>query len=303
PLAGRRGARRVRDRRDLRSLLRHRQHRPDQGEAEGARGRRRRPVQHLLDDARAGGDAEGVRRRRHTVVRVGRGVDLRALLEVPLARPLSFSRDGTQLLIACNAPGSDQLFVWPGMKQVTFDEEPVAGQFLPDDRILVERDSGGNERTQLYVGDEPLVVDERYKHDTPHSAGRTLAYATNRRNGVDFDVVARDLETGEERVFEIGGYTQVAAISPDGRKIVADRGGLRSGDNDLFLCDLDTGEVTHLTPHDEPAEYVTPVFRGDELVWATNEGRDTFAAGGYESEWDVLCYGDPAGCSLLLVEN
>ena len=222
-------------------------------------------------------------------------------MELPLARPLSFSPDGTQLLIASNAPGSDQLFVWPGMRQVTFDEEAVVGQFLPDGRILVERDSGGNERTQLYVGDEPLVVDERYKHDTPHVAGNTLAYATNRRNGVDFDVVARDLETGEERVFEIGGYTTVAAVSPDGRRIVADRGGERSGDNDLFLCDLDSGEVTHLTPHDEPAEYVTPCFRGDELVWATNEGRDTLAVGDAAGDWDLTCYA--GGHAFLVVAN
>jgi dipeptidyl aminopeptidase/acylaminoacyl peptidase len=194
-----------------------------------------------------------------------------------------------------------QLFVLPGMRQVTFDEEAVTGQFLPDGRILVERDAGGNERTQLYVGDEPLVVDERYKHDTPHAAGRTLAYATNRRNGVDFDVVARDLETGEERTFELQGYVAVAAISPDGRRIVADRAGERSGDNDLYLCDVETGEVTHLTPHDEPAEYVTPCFRGDELVWATNEGRDTLAVGSIRSEWDLTCFA--AGSSFLIRAN
>ncbi|MDE3191139.1 MAG: S9 family peptidase [Acidobacteriota bacterium] len=219
------------------------------------------------------------------------------------ARPLSFSPDGSQLLIASNEPGSDQLFVWPGMRRVTFDEEKVGGQFLPDGRILVERDAGGNERTQLYAGDEPLVVDERYKHDTPHSAGRTLAYATNRRNGVDFDVVARDLASGEERVFAIGGYVGVAAISPDGRRIVAERMGERSGDNDLFLCDVDTGEVTHLTPHEGAVEHATPLFRGNELMWATNEGRDTLAVGAVESQWDLTCYGDPAGRALLIVEN
>jgi len=219
------------------------------------------------------------------------------------ATPLSFSPDGKELLVASNLPGTTQLFVLPGMRQVTFDEEAVTGQFLPDGRILVERDAGGNERTQLYVGDEPLVVDLRFKHDTPHAAGRTLAYSTNRRNGVDFDVVARDLESGEERTFAFEGYVAVAAISPDGRRIVADRAGERSGDNDLYLCDLGTGEITLMTPHEEPAEYATPVFRGDELVWASNEGRDTLAVGGIESRWDLTCAADPAGRSLLVVAN
>jgi dipeptidyl aminopeptidase/acylaminoacyl peptidase len=230
-------------------------------------------------------------------------MDLRSLLELRQATPLSFSPDGKELLVASNLPGTTQLFVVPGMRQVTFDEEAVTGQFLPDGRILVERDAGGNERTQLFVGDEPLVVDLRYKHDLPHAAGRTLAYSTNRRNGVDFDVVARNLESGEERTFAFEGYVGVAAISPDGRRIVADRAGQRSGDNDLYLCDVDSGEVTHLTPHDEPAEYATPAFRGDELVWATNEGRDTIAVGGVDSRWDLTCAADPAGRSLLVHAN
>ncbi|HEY5098879.1 MAG TPA: S9 family peptidase [Gaiellaceae bacterium] len=228
-------------------------------------------------------------------------LDLAELLELRQASPLSFSPDGGELLVASNLPGTMQLFVVPGMRQLTDYEDAVTGQFLPDGRVLVEIDAGGNERTQLYVGDEPLVVDERYKHDTPHAAGRTLAYATNRRNEVDFDVVALDLESGEERTFEFQGYVAVAAISPDGRKIVAGRAGERSGDNDLFLCDVDTGKIAHLTPHDDPAEYMTPCFRGDELVWATNEGRDTFMAGGVASQWDVTCAA--GGRSLLLVAN
>jgi dipeptidyl aminopeptidase/acylaminoacyl peptidase len=217
------------------------------------------------------------------------------------AVPLSFSPDGSELLVGSNLPGTMQLFVVPGMRQLTHYDDAVSGQFLPDGRVLVEIDAGGNERTQLYVDGEPLVVDERYKHDTPHAAGRTLAYVTNRRNGVDFDVVARDLESGEERTFELGGYVAVAAISPDGRRVVAERVGERSGDDDLYLCDVDTGTVTHLTPHEEAAEYVTPCFVGDELVWATNEGRDTFAVGDLQSKWDLTCFA--GGGSLLVIEN
>ena len=217
--------------------------------------------------------------------------------------PLSFSPDGGELLVASNAPGTMQLFAVPGMRQLTDFDEAVSGQFLPDGRVLVERDAGGNERTQLYAGEEPLVVDERYKHDTPRAAGRTLAYATNRRNGVDFDVVARDLESGEERTFEFDGWVAVAAISPDGRRIVAERLGALSGDSDLFLCDVDAGAVEHLTPHEGAVEYLTPAFAGERLVWASNEGRDTLAVGSIESEWDLTCAADATGRTLLVHAN
>ena len=61
-LPRRREARRVRHRRDLRPLLRPRQRRAGHREAEGARGDRRRPVQHLPHDPRPGGGSGRVRR-------------------------------------------------------------------------------------------------------------------------------------------------------------------------------------------------------------------------------------------------
>ena len=149
------------------------------------------------------------------------------------AVPLSWSPDGSTLLVASNLPGTHQLYTLPGMEQVTSYDEPVTGQFLPDGRILVEMDEGGNERTQLHVaGQGPLVSDLRYVHRTPVAHGRVLAYSTNRRNGVDFDIVARDLETGDERVFELDGHNYVVAVSPDERYIAVERTGARSGDSD-----------------------------------------------------------------------
>ena len=74
--------------------------------------------------------------------------------------------------------------------------------------------------------------------------------------------------------------------------------GDRSGDTDLFLCDVDSGEVTHLTPHDEPAEYDTPSSRGDDFDVGDERGRDTLAMRrrrALESDWDVTCFGDSAG--------
>jgi dipeptidyl aminopeptidase/acylaminoacyl peptidase len=234
---------------------------------------------------------------------------LRSLLELRQAVPLSWSPDGARLLVGSNIPGTQQLYEWPSMRRLTSYDEPVTGQFLPDGRVLVEVDEGGNERTQLHVLDEgPLVADPRFIHRTPKAAGRVLAYSTNRRNEVDFDVVARDLETGEERVFELQGLNDVDAISPDGRWIVADHQGERSGDNDLLLCDVETGAVSTLTPHEDPAEFYSPVWTEAGIALSTNEGRETFAIVRdgeviFASEWDVALAADDAGRILLAIEN
>jgi dipeptidyl aminopeptidase/acylaminoacyl peptidase len=242
--------------------------------------------------------------------------DLRSLLEMRQAVPLSFSDDGSWLLVASNIPGTHQLYALPArggeLEQLTDSAEPVSGLFLPDGRVLVEIDAGGNERTQLYVLDDgkfdPLVVDPRFIHRTPQVGGDVLAYSTNRRNGVDFDIVARDLGSGEERVFEIGGNCSVESVSPDGLRVAVERIGEQSGDGDIYVCGVAAGEVEHVTPHDGAAEYFSVQWLDDQLVLATNEGRDTcgIAVGGalvVESDWDLDCRIDPAGRSLLVIAN
>ena len=251
--------------------------------------------------------------------------DLRALLEMRQASPLSVLRRRRAPARRIQHPGNAAVVrvavTRRRARQLTDFTDPVSGQLLPDGRILLERDEGGNERTQLYLlGEqlEPLVVDARFIHGTPHVArgGTLLAYATNRRNGSDFDIVARDLRSGEERTFELGGYCGVESVSPDGRWIVVERTGDRSADNDLFIIDLESGEVVHATPHDDAAEYYAPVWLADGsgFLLATNEGRDTFAIARHdlaagtrtvvqESEWDLEPYGDDAGRSVLVVAN
>ncbi len=135
-----------------------------------------------------------------------------------------------------------------------------------------------------------------------------LAYSTNRRNGVDFDVVARDLASGAERVFEIGGNCSVESVSPDGAHVAVERIGEQSGDGDIYICNAATGEIEHLTPHDGAAEYFSVDWIGSDVVLATNEGRDTFGVwvGGelvVESDWDLDCRVDRAGRNLLVVAN
>jgi dipeptidyl aminopeptidase/acylaminoacyl peptidase len=239
------------------------------------------------------------------------------------AWPVAFAPDGESLLVASDLPGTRQLFRLPAAGgepvQLTDLPEPVDALQLPDGRVLLAVDEGGNERTQLHVLDEgPLVVDPRFIHRFAAVSrdGSLLAYSTNRRNGIDFDVVVRRLENGEERAFELGGLWANGPFSPDGRWVVAVRRGELSGDDDLYLLGTDSGEVVHATPHEGQAEYLTPVWTADGsgLFAATNEGRDTFAIARLDpgtSGWDVVvearcdleCAADDAGRSLLVAAN
>ena len=224
--------------------------------------------------------------------------------------------------MACDLSGTRQLYRLPldtgELEQLTNYAEPVDGQLLPDDRLLLEIDEGGNERTQLYLDGEPLVVDPRYIHRSPHVSrdGALLAYSTNRRNGVDFDVVVRRLDSGEEWSFELGGLCAAGEISPDGRWVVAGQLGEASGDSNLFLLGVESDEIVHITPHEGVAEYLTPVWSADgsSLCAATNAERDTFAVARYgvaasgwetvrESKWDLYCFGDEDGRRLLVEAN
>jgi Tol biopolymer transport system component len=69
------------------------------------------------------------------------------------AVPLSFSPDGARLLVGSNLDATQQLYVLPvrggTLERLTGADEPVSGFYLPDGRVLVEIDAGGNERGQL----------------------------------------------------------------------------------------------------------------------------------------------------------
>jgi dipeptidyl aminopeptidase/acylaminoacyl peptidase len=194
---------------------------------------------------------------------------------------------------------------------------------LPDGRVFVLVDEGGNERTQLYLlepggGLEPLVVDPRFNHWTPAASrdGALLAYATNRGNGRDFEVFVRSLDDGQERTFDLSGYVGVHGFSPDGRWILAERVGERPADSDLYLLGVESGEVLHATPHEGEAEYFTPCWLPDSsgFLAATSAFGDTRSLARYdvgtgewelalEARWDLECALDDAGRSLLVHAN
>ncbi|MDX1658874.1 MAG: S9 family peptidase [Nitriliruptorales bacterium] len=263
--------------------------------------------------------------------------DVRSYLEIRSASPSGFSPTGEHLLVSSNRPGTSQLFRMPShggeLLQLTDFEEPVGGGYLPHERrLLLAMDAGGNERHQLYLtGDdhdapvtdpqdlEPLVVDPDHIHRPGGVSrdGRWLAYATNRRNGTDFDVIVRDLGSGDETpVYEVGGWNGAAGFSPNGRYLAISSLTEKPGDNELRLLDRETGELVEIAPHDGEATVGAPSWLpdGSAFFFATDVGRETVAIARYdvdrgswnyviEGDWDTGCGIDWTGRHLLVARN
>ena len=143
------------------------------------------------------------------------GPDLRAYLEIRSAAPSNFSADGSKLLVGSNLGGTSQLYVVDRtggpLRQVTDFDEPVGGSYLPvGDDIVVTMDSGGNERHQLFLlrddgtDRRPITDDPEHIHRVGGVTrdGRLLAYASNARNGTDFDVYVHPLPAGDRDLVE-----------------------------------------------------------------------------------------------------
>jgi hypothetical protein len=196
--------------------------------------------------------------------------DLRELLEARTATPVGFAADGESVYVLCDLSGTFQLYrvatAGGELVQLTDLADPVSAYPIPRRReLVVSVDAGGNEREQLYVHSgepsaalRPLVVEPDFLHREPHLSrdGTLLAYSCNRRNGTDLDVYVRALDTGGERlVFDRGGMCTAAGFSPDDRLLAVTRPTERSGDEELWLFELESGDAVCVTPHEGEAEY------------------------------------------------
>ncbi|MEU4365389.1 alpha/beta fold hydrolase [Promicromonospora sp. NPDC023987] len=131
--------------------------------------------------------------------------------------------------------------------QLTALPSRCSGRYVPGTRrVLVQHDNGGDEQTQLSLLDlaasdasvaslpahlpdrlpatveqlTPLVHDPDHKHDLADVSADSVVYLTNRRDGVEFDLVVHDLATGAETtLYDGGGYLAAAVASHDRRSV------------------------------------------------------------------------------------
>ncbi len=219
-------------------------------------------------------------------------------LNVRSAYGASFAPDGRHLTFLTDITGVAEVWrvpitpeggattpAWP--EQLTFGGERIAGaSYSPvDDRLIVGGDTGGNERTQLFLvsGDgttltpltnqpEVIHVFGGWQEDGASSNGwspdgRRIVYASNARDPRFFDIYERSVDdlTAEPRLLlRHDGTNYPAGYSPDGRSVLVERhdSNIR---NALLLVDTASGKARQLTPDisEGPARHISPQWSAD----------------------------------------
>lgn len=208
-------------------------------------------------------------------------------LNIRMAHGPRFFSDGARVAFLTNITGIPQVWqvalppengapLWPD--QVTFATDRVMGVACSpvpgDGRLLYARDTGGNEKAQLFL------LDPATGHETALTAGYEAAmhlpgewsrdgarvlFAANRRDPGLFDAYVQPLVDGEARMIwqnDTPGYLRQMRFSPDGTRAVTVR---MSGsfDCELFEIDLAAGEARQLTSAAEPVVYDQPCYAPD----------------------------------------
>lgn len=259
---------------------------------------------------------------------------LQDLLNLPTWRAYDVDDEG-RVLAGYDGAGSIQLVeLTPDGDAIplTALPGPCSGRYLPGERaVIVAHDVDGNERTQLSLlrldpppaapvgvdGLAPLVHDERYIHTLIDVEPGRIVYSTNRRNGVDFDVILRSTADGAETVaYDGGGNVKQVAVAPGRTDGVLALVGRRPMSDQLLAFAADR-PVRALTAADEHAQHNGVQWRpdGKTLIVNGNPGREFVAVlqldpvGGEwaelvaDPEHDVRGYLSPDGTTLLACAN
>ena len=229
--------------------------------------------------ARAGGEAAAPDDSVASGVRPGvpvYGVD--QFVHVRSHAPIGFSPDGRTIAFTSDVTGRRQLWTvptaggWP--VQLTFGDEPVARAAWARDgaSLAFERDSGGNERNDLYSvparggmpGDLTSTPAVRENIVGFSDDGRFLAYVSDSGYTGRFELWLRDLATGRSRrLTDDSVGIQGGVWSHDSRWLALARTN-DFADVDAVLLDVGSGTTRVLTPHTGSKSYSPVAFSPDD---------------------------------------
>jgi dipeptidyl aminopeptidase/acylaminoacyl peptidase len=222
--------------------------------------------------------------------------DIERYLNIRSAYGASLSEAGT-LAFLMDTTGTAQVWTldepegWP--EQRTFYDEAVSFcTFSPErEELVFGMDEGGDERTQLYRLDldgeregeiTPLtgLPDAKHMWGGWSHDGERFAFASNRRDEGVFDVYVQG-RAGDDAdlVYESDGWYTPGGFSPDDDRLVVTQA-TSLLDQDVYVLDLESGDLDHLTPHEGFVRHGSATWGpdGEYLYVTTDRDSDTLDA-------------------------
>jgi len=209
-------------------------------------------------------------------------------LEARASGAASFSPDGRQVCYLNTDTGTSQIYlldIESGMStQLThYDDSISRVVFSPTKNlILFEMSTGGNENSQLFFIDltkrETIPLTEtpeyRYNFGAWSDDGEYIAFRSNERNGIDFDVYVMHVETKERRcIYADGGMVSAVSFSPKNTFLAISKQ-YSLVHTDLYLFNLLTSTIECITTHEKEEIQGIPRWLPDESVFFVTMDRD-----------------------------
>ncbi|WP_323171168.1 S9 family peptidase [Natrialba sp. PRR66] len=216
--------------------------------------------------------------------------DIDRYLNIRSAYGVSVGPDGDELSFLMDTTGTPQVWTldgpreWP--QQRTFADERVTFASWSPERpeLIFGMDEGGNERAQLFrldaetgaIENLTAMPDAKHRWGGWSHDGERFAFTSNRRDEAVFDVYVqhRD-EHGNDatRLHEGDGWLSLAGWSPDDSRLLVSQA-YSNFDQDLYVLDLETTELEHLTPHEGDVRYQSASWApdGDGIYLVTDHG-------------------------------
>jgi dipeptidyl aminopeptidase/acylaminoacyl peptidase len=215
------------------------------------------------------------------------------------ATPLGWSPKG-QLLIATRFADVEQLHVVEraggDRRQLTFMREPInRAAFSPDpgrSAFAYLKDVGGNENSQLFYQRAgqvaKLLTDGKSQNGSLvwSNTGREIAFSSNARDGVNYDIDIVDPESGTLPRLALAGDGSGAAWrvldwSPDDRKLLVLKS-VSIADSYLYVVDLSNGQKREVEP--------SPTKVGISDARFSRDGQGVYLISDREAEFARLRY-------------
>ena len=243
--------------------------------------------------------------------------DIERYLNVRSAHSASFGPNGDRLGFLFDPTGVPQVWSltdpggWPEQHTV-FEERVTFVSWSPErTEFVFGMDEGGNERAQLHrydlasgaITNLTATPDAKHRWGGWSHDGDRVAFTSNRRDPSVFDVYVQDRDgVGDdaELVFEGDGWLTAGGFSPDDSALIVSEA-YSNVDQDVYVLDVDTGERTHLTPHegtvrfqsaewgpDGEAVYLVSDRDSDTLdLWRVDVADGSFSEVASDPDWEI----------------